>query len=607
MSRYIALAWNPQCKEAGALAMRLHRRITTQANTWMCVLKADSCLVYCSRLTRFGWNTYQLDGKAGVILGRIFPAPDPHPSRQAKLTLEVSSRILESQGRYLVDHHWGRYVAILAPHHDQGITVIRDPSGAMPCYVSHHRGINLAYSHLEDCNGFGLLTPDINWSYIAAYMTGRSVVTADTALRGVRQVRPGERLKIQGLDVEDTFYWTPSIVHEQRLLDDRQRAARELAETVQACVTSWASGYSRILHQLSGGLDSSIVLACLSQGGANSDIVCENIFTEDPRGDERCFARDAATAAGVELIERPIKFFGRSLYDVFEATKVVSPGLITFVPEDEAAREETVRQRGIEAVFSGHGGDHLFQRVKTGLIAADYVWHHGLRWPVLSVAQDTANLTGNSVWAVLAMAVRSGLLQKTPNQHENATPPALLVDDWANRADPGHAAHPWLNGAIPLPPGKRRQVFDILDLQGFHGVGRDNVDEIYPLMSQPVIELCLQIPSYVLTYGGIDRALAREAFANRIPDSIRTRTAKGATTGYFAELLLHNSKTMRELLLDGALIAEGMVDRQRVERALTHSSLSRSSALLRPLLLAVRSELWLRTWTTTNSRPRFDG
>ena len=56
-----------------------------------------------------------------------------------------------------------------------------------------------------------------------------------------------------------------------------------------------------------------------------------------------------------------------------------------------------------------------------------------------------------------------------------------------------------------------RQPFDFYD-----PLGQGNeAERISPLFSQPLMELCLRIPTYVLTEGGWDRAVARRAFYAR--------------------------------------------------------------------------------------------
>ena len=126
------------------------------------------------------------------------------------------------------------------------------------------------------------------------------------------------------------------------------------------------------------------------------------------------------------------------------------------------------------------------------------------------------------------------------------------------------------------------------------------MDTVHPLISQPIIELCLQIPSYVLTYGGTDRALVRDAFRESLPPEIAARTNKGATTAYANDVLVRNLPAIRKLLLDGRLVGEAVLDRTKTEANLRESRLIRDPRLYWPILNAVRAEFWVRTWLGQN-------
>jgi asparagine synthase (glutamine-hydrolysing) len=91
---------------------------------------------------------------------------------------------------------------------------------------------------------------------------------------------------------------------------------------------------------------------------------------------------------------------------------------------------------------------------------------------------------------------------------------------------------------------------------------------LHPLFSQPVVEACLAIPSWEWRAGGIDRAVARQAFAADLPEEILRRRTKGGPDGFCAEIIRHHHARIRARLLDGALARQGILDRVAVEKAL---------------------------------------
>jgi asparagine synthase (glutamine-hydrolysing) len=471
----------------------------------------------------------------------------------------------------------------------------------MPCLLTKFRGIDVVCSHIDDCTTLGLINCAINWDHIAAYLWYDNMITKDTGLEGVRQIQAGECVAIGNDNATATFYWSPDRIHDARIVEDHHQAMRELRNVIQCCVASWTYCYESILHELSGGLDSAIVLACLSET-SGLRVICENHFTEDARGDERAFAQKAACLAGRELIEIPLHSSSGTLESMLGSTKVATPTQTTLVHEIHEIREQIVKARGIEAIFSGQGGDHFFQSIKTPQIAAEYAWRHGLRPEILDIIADTSRFTRNSMWSVIASVLASGIFHRYESPYGEIEPPPFVSDAARAAMDLGRIRHPWIDCAKHLPGSKLLQIFLVIDSQTFYRVPCHYSDIVHPLISQPIIELCLQIPTYVQTYGGIDRALVRDAFTTVVPPEIIQRTTKGATTSYLNRILVGSLPFLQGYLLDGILAGEGLLDRRKTEARLTESQLVRDPLLLFPVLSAVRAEAWLRTWISDGQR-----
>lgn len=606
MHRYIAFAWNHRLTERNSFAKVLVRRVASTMPGWKCGLSTEGLKVYHTGKGTRSSKTYPLDNGSGVVLGKLFPrrAGVDDSIRDVVFDKPATEEVEKSQGRCLLEHYWGRYVAFLKGRDDTCIRILRDPTGAMPCLLTKFRGVIIICSHIDDCVELGVIDSGINWDHIAAYLWFDRLVTSETGLDNVRQIQAGECVAVKNDNdrIDGTFYWRPDRIHDSRLVDDRQEAMSELRSVIQRCVGSWASCYSDILHGLSGGLDSAVVLACLSRSVTDTNVICLNYYTQGAEGDERAFARAAANTTRFEFIEVALRSSDRKLENMFDSKMQASPTLTFLVPESELEREKLVKERGIQAVFSGQGGDHFFQQTRTRLIAADYAWRHGLRQGLLSVIADTSRLTRTSVWSVMASTISSGFLRKHRDPYDQYGPSPLVSNATLDGLNLSSIRHPWVDGADDLPCGKRAQIADIIDTQNFYHHPSHYAEIVHPLISQPIIELCLQIPSYVLTYGGIDRALVRDAFTGIVPHEIVGRTAKGTTTGYFNGLLLGNLLFLREYLLDGILVREGLLDRGKTEASLTDSSIMRNSLLLFPILDAIRAEAWLRTWVSKSQR-----
>ncbi len=118
---------------------------------------------------------------------------------------------------------------------------------------------------------------------------------------------------------------------------------------------------------------------------------------------------------------------------------------------------------------------------------------------------------------------------------------------------------------------------------------------VNPLLSQPLMEYCLQLPTYLLIQGGRGRALARRAFADDLPAQVINRRSKGDMEEHVKAVLQSNLAFVRELLLDGQLAARGLIDRPKVEELLSGRPTTLSSAAGQIHSL-VAIEAWLARW-----------
>ena len=122
-----------------------------------------------------------------------------------------------------------------------------------------------------------------------------------------------------------------------------------------------------------------------------------------------------------------------------------------------------------------------------------------------------------------------------------------------------------------------------------------------PLLSQPLVELCLRMPSYLLIRSGRDRAIARRAFAPELPETIVKRTAKGRIDQYLRNILDLNLQFIREYLLDGVLVSKGLLNRNNLDTYLTKERSPADFQYNEILQEHLCVEAWLRRSLTNSS------
>jgi asparagine synthase (glutamine-hydrolysing) len=241
-------------------------------------------------------------------------------------------------------------------------------------------------------------------------------------------------------------------------------------------------------------------------------------------------------------------------------------------------------QHGVTAFFSGRGGDNVFFRTLRNDVLADRLIARGPGIGFWRRCWSHAAETGAPFWGSAFSACRQALYRDAaaPSTHPTyLTSKALSLLSAAEEAPEG------------LLPGKRLHLALIEDRLNYFD-WRSHADYIYPLVAQPVLEACLGLPTFVLSPGGKDRGLVRDAFGGRIAPQVLQRRSKGQTSAYLAQILLRELPFLRRYLPEGALVGHGLVSHDVLSAILSEASILRASANLPRIVGLLSVEAWLR-------------
>lgn len=604
MYHYLVLVWSALEERATAEALRVERLIRRRPDVWQSALSLDGLSVYAQNPVDPAFDAYILPSGSGVIFGRLFA--------QNEMTSPVgfsdseASRLAESGGLALLRDYWGNYVAFLHAKTSGRCHILRECSGRIPCYYTERSGVHIFFADVRDATDLGFHF-NVSEKYLRRFISRQPLHIRDTGLTEVRELLAGDSVVFSRRGVDHQVLWDPRAVALRRTIDDYPRALHELRTAAERSIEAWASAYGRILLNLSGGLDSAIVLGCLKTLGMAERVVCVNHYTADSADDERHYARSAAEMAGVKLIEIPRSHSAREFVEKIGAippdAKPDVPNLSRAFMMDSVTRAAS--EFGCETVWTGQGGDHLFLYATHAFGAADYLCQHSVPRHLVAHVHAAALISRKSIWSVLLQACRGRFLpRRAPDEILAGCGAAFLAPSDTTDED----VHlPWHAGGPALVPGKQAQVDDIADVLNRHKPmpSLEVPYEHHPLLSQPLIEASLQIPTYHLLRGGRRRALAREAFADRVPASILKREDKGDTSDRERTLLRGSAPLIRERLLDGALAASGILNRKSIERILVHHEMYKLDEFY-PLFCCIAAEFWLQHWksSTRNAKAR---
>jgi len=532
-----------------------------------------------------------LPNSQGVILGYLFSGVAP-AHRIEDLPDREAQAIHASRGQQLIDAYWGGYVAFLVRPDRSTIDVVRDPSGAMPCLqLSPTSATKIFVSDIETLIESGLHVPEPDFPALAKLLMAYDLRTTETCLRGVRELPAGCRLQTS-VDTEAlTHCWTPV----EHTPDVGQFPRTGLAETLRivasGVIEAWAHAFDHPLLGVSGGLDSSVIASVMA--GAGFPFILLTMATEEADGDERVYTRILSEALNIPVEER---FHRIAEVDITRATSghLPRPVLLAFGQSEHRQKLDLAKTRNIDAFFTGVGGDNVFCSLYSVAPLLDRMKAEGLTPGVFETASDLCRLTDCSVSELLRAAWKEG--RKAPRYSWHTTSQFLS----ANALDQIDAQfdHPWLENTQHIGPGKREHIAMITRIQGtVDGFSRfDSPALINPLLSQPLVEFCLAIPTWDWVAGGRDRSLTRRGFATKLPKALVERRSKGTPNSFAFEVIDRNRHILRDHLIGGVLSSHGLLDLPALEHVLQPGRPLMGFDHMRLAALA-EAEAWARLWT----------
>ncbi len=526
----------------------------------------------------------------GAVFGHIIDRPSGERIKAMPSNRDLA--VQSTGGRHLLDSCFGAYVALWLSRADQ-FSILRDPSASLPAYVAASGSLIFAFSDIGCVAKLGLIPIAVDWEMLAHGLLFEQLMTRATAIAGIEEVLPGERLCC-GSPSSAELLWKPwTFARKSNVRTGLEDDARVIESTVDFAVGAWARAFAHPHLELSGGLDSSIIAASLARSGASW--TCGTLATGIGDADERHYARSVTDHLGVDLLEVDARDHEADPMARLEhiTPKPRSMRILAGLADCFQASAQAIEA---DAVMNGMGGDNVFAYLRSTAPIVDAWRAEGLGL-ARHIAEDVATATRTPLPAVYAALLRRSFAALTSRRW-----PADRTY-LARSVDVAPRAHPWMRLPAGTAQGLRAHIASIIRIHPFI----DCVDRhatstmVFPLLCQPVMEACLSVPSWRWVEGGHNRALARRAFTRRLPEDVLLRRSKGAADGIVVAGLEKRRPQVKELLLEGHLANAGLLDRRQLEIALAAPFRERASHHTRVLQL-IDAELWVRSVRSLGER-----
>lgn len=490
----------------------------------------------------------------------------------------------------------GQFAYAVHDARDDRLWLVRDRLGILPLYYYADDRMVLFASEVKALLAALPGPPEVDRDSLGDYLTGRAVPAPHTLFHGVRKLRPGHTLRVDpdGRCVEEP-YWSLSELEPGPSRRRPAEAAALLADALEASVAEALVADVPVGAYLSGGVDSSLIVALMSRARDGAGVETFSAGFGDLRVDELAAARRVSRHLGTrhhEVVVTPADF--EALWPLLtwhRDAPLSEPADVAVFRLAQAARQR------VTVVLSGEGSDELF---------AGYPKYRAAR---LAAAADLVpdRLRRSTAGAVerwlpgMPRRLRVGLraLGAAPDERFSAWFSPFSADERVRLL--GAQPRPWQPEARAAARGDvvRRMLqvdcagwlADNLLERGDRMSMAASLELRPPFLDHRVVELAFSLPTSVKLRHGHGKWVVKAVAERFLPAEIVHRPKSGFRVpldGWFRTSL---RDLARDRLLDPASFVTEVFDRPTVERLLDRHDQGRSDEHV-----AIWTLLSLETW-----------
>lgn len=530
---------------------------------------------------------------------------------------ETIIHLYEDEGPECFRHLNGMFAVALWDANRRRLVLGRDRLGKKPLIYRHESGRLIFASELKSLLEVPGLPREIDPAAVDEYLAYQYVPHPNTIFRGYSKLPPGHYAVYQDDQLEVRPYWTPDLAVERRI--GKQQAISELRELLESAVKLRMRSDVPLGAFLSGGVDSSIIVALMQQQ-SQTPVKTFTIGFSEEEYDESKFA---------ERVARHLKTEHRVLEVRPDALEVL-PKLAYHYDEPFADSSaiptwyvSQLTREHVTVSLSGDGGDELFAgypRYRAAALAGRFD-----RFPPLR------SLAASRWWQWLPSSGRQKSLFRKIKRFSEALslPPERRYLDWVGifperlrgelyrdeflaqlTSDPASfLRNAWRRcqgrdavTCASLADMQTYLVCDIMNKVDIASMGH-GLECRAPLLDYRVVEFAAALPVRLKYRRGRGKWLLREAFGHLVPREVFARKKMGFSVplDYWfrnelkplaADLLLSPTARCHEFLRPEAI--QTLWDAHQEQRY-DHSNRLWSLVML---------EMWLRQWGGTLSLPQ---
>ena len=271
---------------------------------------------------------------------------------------EVIVHLFEEHGEDCVQHLRGMFGFAIWDHQQRELFIYRDRMGIKPLYYVLDANRRLAFgSEIKCLLSLPDVSADIDHAALNEYLSLKYVPAPRTLFKGIHSLPPGHMIRVRESRVEVRRYWDLSFAKKQEFANEEECIEALLAKLRESVRLRLRSDVPFGAF-LSGGLDSSIIVALMSERLDQPVNTFSAGFSGADGQDELPYARQVADKFGCNHHEVLI---GSDDF-LSLADKVMLHLELPISDQATVATHMVARlaRQHVKMVLTGEGGDELF-------------------------------------------------------------------------------------------------------------------------------------------------------------------------------------------------------------------------------------------------------
>jgi asparagine synthase (glutamine-hydrolysing) len=518
---------------------------------------------------------------------------------------EVIPHLYEHAGTAFAERLRGKFGLAVWDERRQRATVVRDRLGVKPLYYARTGDVVVFASELKSLLTSGLVEPEIDARAVDALLTFGFIPGPLSPIVGVSKLMPGHRLVIEPGIVRTEAYWRyPRPAPGPAGLGIDHYADGVMASLEEAVRLRLMSDVP-VGAMLSGGLDSSLVVALMARHTTQPVKTFSIGFAEAGDGNELADAREIASIFGTEHHELELSFSEQSV-DLAELVWFLDEPLADLSALGFLALSE-LAATSVTVALSGQGADELYGGyLKHKAAALAGRWDRlpgGIRRAGAALAPHARGRMKRSASTLLASDPAARLMAMSSKldpalRRELVRGPLAALDE-----DPAFAAVRAALGDVEATAlattlyldGQLALVDDMLHYFDRASMAH-SLEVRVPFLDHAVVEHAATIPDRFKVNGLTTKKVLKHAAKDILPDRIINKRKLGffreEVDAWFRAQL---SGPASDYLLGVSPKYEEFLDRRVVER-LVRSHATGDDAHSHLLLAILMLEVWLSTF-----------